>query len=313
MKNRYASFVLIFVLSVQFQLFSQHTNFNSQRNWSLNKKELQFGLGATQFNGDLGGSYSIGQDYSTKDIDWPSTGFAGWLGYRQRFHPYFATTTSLCLFNLKGNDKYSEEATRNARNLHFRSFNIEIQQRLEFIFLARELFGSRYNLPGTRSKKNRNEQYYVFSGLGLCYFNPQAQFKDGSWMNLRPLKTEGQSKAYSPITLTMPFGFGFRVGVGRSYRIGLEIAYVKTFSDYMDDVSTIYADPNSFPTDAAAYFSNPAIGDPMFAPGNQRGDSKNKDAYYHLNLIVTKNLTFRDYGRQRSRNGSVKPRGRYKV
>ncbi|MEY4573149.1 MAG: hypothetical protein RLZ10_2433 [Bacteroidota bacterium] len=313
MKNRYASLILLFVLSVQIHLFAQHTNFNSQRNWSLNKKELQFGLGATQFNGDLGGSYSIGQDYSTKDIDWPSTGFAGWLGYRQRFHPYFATTTSLCLFNLKGDDKYSEEATRNARNLHFRSFNIEIQQRLEFIFFARELFGSRYNLPGAKSKKNRNEQYYLFGGLGLCYFNPQAQFKDGSWMNLRPLKTEGQSQAYSPLTLTIPFGFGFRVGVGRSYRIGIEIAYVKTFSDYMDDVSTVYADPNSFPSDAAAYFSNPAIGDPMFAPGNQRGDSKHKDAYYHLNLIVTKNLTFRDYGRQRSRNGSVKPRGRYKV
>jgi hypothetical protein len=313
MKNRYASLILLFVLSVQIHLYAQHTNFNSQRNWSLNKKELQFGLGATQFNGDLGGSYSIGQDYSTKDIDWPSTGFAGWLGYRQRFHPYFATTTSLCLFNLKGDDKYSEEATRNARNLHFRSFNIEIQQRLEFIFFSRELFGSRYNLPGAKSKKNRNEQYYLFGGLGLCYFNPQAQFKDGSWMNLRPLKTEGQSQAYSPLTLTIPFGFGFRVGVGRSYRIGIEIAYVKTFSDYMDDVSTVYADPNSFPSDAAAYFSNPAIGDPMFAPGNQRGDSKHKDAYYHLNLIVTKNLTFRDYGRQRSRNGSVKPRGRYKV
>jgi hypothetical protein len=306
-----------FVLSIFFistgNLWSQHTNFNSQKNWSLNKKELQFGLGATQFNGDLGGSYSVGQDYSTKDIDWPSTGFAGWLGLRQRFHPYFATTTSLCVFNLKGDDKYSEEATRNARSLHFRSLAVEIQQRLEFIFYATERFGARYNLPGTRSKKNRNEQYYIVGGLGLCYFNPQAQFKDGSWVNLRPLKTEGQANAYSPLTLTVPFGFGFRVGVGRSYRIGLEIAYVKTFSDYMDDVSTVYADPASFNSTTAAYFSNPAIGDPMFAPGNQRGDSRHKDAYYHLNLIVTKNLTYRDYGRQRSRNGGVKPRGRYKV
>jgi hypothetical protein len=274
---------------------------------------LQFGLGATQFNGDLGGSYSVGQDYSTKDIDWPSTGFAGWIGLRQRFHPYFATTTSLCVFNLKGDDKYSEEATRNARSLHFRSLAVEIQQRLEFIFYATERFGARYNMPGSRNKINRNEQYYLFGGLGLCYFNPQAQFKDGSWVNLRPLKTEGQANAYSPLTLTVPFGFGFRVGVGRSYRIGLEIAYVKTFSDYMDDVSTVYADPASFNSSTAAYFSNPAIGDPMFAPGNQRGDSRHKDAYYHLNLIVTKNLTYRDYGRQRSRNGGVKPRGRYKV
>jgi len=293
-------------------LFAQHTNFNSQSNWSLNKKELQIGFGATQFNGDLGGSYTVGKDYSVKDIDWPSTGYAGWLGYRQRFHPYFATTTSLCVFNLKGDDKYSQEPIRNSRDLHFRSLNIEVQQRLEFIFYSTERFGSRFNLPGTKHRTNRNEQYYVFGGLGVCYFNPQAQFKDGTWMNLRPMKTEGQAKAYSPLTLTVPFGFGFRVGVGRTWRVGAEIAYVKTFSDYMDDVSTVYADPASFSTGAAAYFSNPAIGNPGFAPGYQRGDSKHKDAYYHLNLIVTRNLTFKDYGRQRSRNG-IKPRGRYKI
>jgi hypothetical protein len=312
MKLIYFYVLFIFLISCE-NLWGQHTNFNSQKNWSLNKRELQFGLGATQFNGDLGGSNSIGQDYSTKDIDWPSTGFAGWLGLRQRFHPYFATTTSICVFNLKGDDKYSEEAIRNARSLHFRALAIELQQRLEFIFYSTEKFGARYNLPGSKVKKNRNEQYYVFGGLGMCYFNPQAQFKDGNWVNLRPLKTEGQKKAYSPVTLTIPFGLGFRVGVGRSYRVGLEVSYVKTFSDYMDDVSTVYADPTSFSTETAAYFSNPAIGNPWFAPGNQRGDSKHKDAYYHLNLIITKNITYRDYGRQRSRNGGVKPRGRYKV
>jgi hypothetical protein len=31
---------------------AQHANFNSQRNWSLHKKELQIGVGATQFNRD---------------------------------------------------------------------------------------------------------------------------------------------------------------------------------------------------------------------------------------------------------------------
>jgi len=34
--------------------FGQHTNFNTQRNWSLNKKDLVLGFGATQFTGDLG-------------------------------------------------------------------------------------------------------------------------------------------------------------------------------------------------------------------------------------------------------------------
>jgi hypothetical protein len=313
MKKIYVLCTIILVLICHTDFNAQHTNFNSQSNWSLNKKELQIGFGTTQFNGDLGGSNTIGKDYSTKDIDWPSTGIAGWLGYRLRFHPYFATTTSLCVFNLKGNDKYSQEAVRNARNLHFRSLNVEIQQRLEFIFYARERFSVGRNLTRHRGKRMLNEQYYIFSGLGLVYFNSQAEFKDGTWMNLRPMKTEGQSKAYSPVTMTVPFGFGFRTGIGGSYRIGIEVSYVKTFSDYLDDVSTVYADPNSFDSQTAAYFSNPAVGNPWFAPGYQRGDSKQKDAYYHLNLILSKNLTYKKYGRKSYKYRSVTHHRRYKV
>ena len=103
---------LFFVFSFSMQFMLSMPIFNSQRNWSLHKKELQIGIGATQFNGDLGGAEGIGRDYSLKDIDWPSTGIAGWVGYRQRFHPYFATTSSLCVFNLKGDDKFSEEPAR---------------------------------------------------------------------------------------------------------------------------------------------------------------------------------------------------------
>jgi len=313
MKNR----LLIFFSFSTLLVSAQHANFNTQRNWSLHKKELQVGFGATQFNGDLGGSNSVGQDYSLRDLDWPATGYAGWLGYRQRFHPYFATTTSLCVFNLRADDAYSEEATRNARSLNFRSFNVEIQQRIEFIFAANEKFGSTFNLPGNYSKINRSQQYYVFTGLGFIYFNNQGYYDDPTvapenhkWVNLRPLQTEG--KSYLPFTMTIPTGVGFRFGMTRMWRLGMELAYVKTFSDYVDDVSTFYKDPSSFSDPVAAYLSNPAVGNSTFSPGNQRGDSKQKDAYYHVNLIVTKNLTYRDYGRQRKRF-NVKGAGRYKV
>jgi hypothetical protein len=296
-------------------IHAQHANFNTQRNWSLNKKELQIGIGATQFNGDLGGAEGIGRDYSLKDIDWPSTGVAFWLGYRQRFHPYFATTSSLCVFNLKGDDALSEDPSRFNRNLHFRSLAIEIQQRLEFIFAAKEDFGSTFNLPGHYSKKNRSQQYYVFGGIGLCYFNPKARDADGNWTSLRPLRTENQEKAYLPLTLTMPFGVGFRMGISRMWRVGIELSYVKTFTDYMDDVSTVYADPNDInfsPDPDAAYFANPVENNPAYAPGEKRGDPNQKDAYYHMNIVVTRNLTYKDYGRQRTKM-KLKALGKYKV
>ena len=302
---------LFFFSSFFFALHAQHANFNSQRNWSLHKKELQIGIGATQFNGDLGGAEGIGRDYSIKDIDWPSTGVAFWLGYRQRFHPYFATTTSLCVFNLKGDDQYSEEPMRNARSLHFRTLAIEVQQRLEFMFAANEKFGSTFNLPGHYSKKNRSQQYYVFGGLGLCYFNPKAQNENGEWTALRPLRTENQDKKYLPVTLTMPMGIGFRMGVSKMWRVGIELAYVKTFSDYIDDVSTVYADPSDLSPEAE-YLSNPAAGHPSFAPGQKRGDPDQKDAYYHMNVIITRNITYKDYGRQRNKL-NLKALGKYKV
>lgn len=297
-----------------FSLRGQHANFNSQRNWSLHKKELQIGIGATQFNGDLGGAEGIGRDYSLKDINWPATGVAFWLGYRQRFHPYFATTSSFCVFNLKGADSLSANANRNARNLHFKSLGIEIQQRIEWIFAANEKFGSTFNLPGNYSKKNRSQQYYIFGGIGLCYFNPRAMNPNtGEWTSLRKLRTEGQEKAYSPVTLTIPAGIGFRMGLSRMWRVGIELAYVKTFTDYMDDVSTYYADPTVLMQTGAEDFGNMADpSDATFAPGQQRGDSDQKDAYYHMNVVFTRNLTYKDYGKQRKKL-NLKSMGRYKV
>ncbi len=96
------------------------------------------------------------------------------------------------------------------------------------------------------------------------------------------------------------------------WRVGLEMAYVKTFSDYVDDVSTIYANPSDLGSQMAIDLSNPTSGNPAFAPGEKRGDSNQKDAYYHVNLIVTRNLTYKDYGRQRKKY-NLKSSGRYKV
>ncbi len=314
-------FILFSIFSLTF-LSAQHINFNSQKNWSLNKKELLFGFGATQFNGDLGGGATAGIDYSMKDIDWPSTGVNGMIGFRYRFHPSFATTTKLSYFTLKGDDKLSEESIRNARNLNFKTGVFELQQRIEWIAFSVEKFSPTYSLPGKSKGKNKNQQYYLFTGLGAAYFNPKGEY-NGKVYNLRDIKTEGQAKPYSPITLTIPLGVGVRFGLGTSWRFGIEASYVKTFSDYIDDVSTVYADPSLFtpehalvanPSDYSVTQSTP--GNPIvfdwFGASYQRGDSKQKDAFYQLNFVITRNITYKDYGRQRSKSIS-KSSGKYKV
>lgn len=298
-------------------VFAQHTNFNTQRNWSLNKKEVMIGFGATQFLGDLGGRDMIGKDYSLVDMDFPSTHFGGMIGYRFRFHPYWATSSTINIGMLRGDDALTNEVIRNSRNLHFRSMVYEFQQRIECIILANEKFGARYNISGhSKRMKNKNDQVYLFTGIGVSYFNPKAQY-NGSWVALRPLKTEGQGldggpSEYLPVTATVPFGIGIRTGIGRMWRIGVEGTYVKTFSDYIDDVSGTYYDPAALAAQVgadAAYLSNPAQQNTTwFAPGQQRGDEQ-KDAYFYLNVVLTRNLTYKDYARQRRMN---KWRGRYK-
>jgi hypothetical protein len=115
----------------------------------------------------------------------------------------------------------------------------------------------------------------------------------------------------------VPAGFGFRVGLGAQWRIGLEATYNMVFSDYVDDVSTVYADPNSFNDPTASYLSNPSdqsvtVGNGFnwFGAGYQRGDNKQRDSYYRLNIVLAKNLTYKDYGRQRIKTTGVKPSGK---
>lgn len=306
---------LVLLLTTGFA-FGQHTNFNTQRNWSLNKKEVMFGGGATQFLGDLGGSDQVGKDYSLADLDLPSTSWNGMVGYRFRFHPYWATSSVINVGMVRGDDALTNEIIRESRNLHFKSLIVEYSQRIECIILANEKFGSRFKIPGMKGFKNHNEQVYLFTGVGVSYFNPKAMY-NGTWTALRPLRTEGQGLAegpdeYLPVTATVPFGIGLRMGIGRMWRLGIEATYVKTFSDYIDDVSGTYYDPNELASQVsptAAYLSNPAIQNASwFSAGQQRGD-KQKDAYFYLNLVFARNITYKDYAKARR---APKWKGRYK-
>jgi hypothetical protein len=306
------------ILTTTVQLvFAQPTNFNTQRNWSMNKKEVTIGIGATQFLGDLGGANQIGTDYSLKDWDFPSMSYGGSIAYRYRWHPYYSTSTILNIGMFKGSDALTQEPVRNARNLNFRSPVINLSQRFELIALANEKIGRRFNIPNLRGFKDHNEQLYLFAGVGIAYYNPKGN-QEGSWVELRPLRTEGQGLAGGPseyrrITATIPLGVGMRMGINRFWRVGLEFTYVKTFSDYIDDVGGNYYDPAILASEVgpeAALYSNPAApaNQWMFNPGSMRGQ-KQKDALFYMNLTITRNFTYSKIG---PKGGRIKY-GRYRA
>lgn len=80
----------------------------------------------------------------------------------------------------------------------------------------------------------------------------------------------------------------------------------------MDDVGGYYYDPEVLGQQfgaESAYLSNPATENTnWFAPGQVRGQ-KQKDAYFYVNLVIAKNVTYKDYAKQHRMN---KWRGRYK-
>ena len=315
-----------------FEAFGESNRFNSNKNWKNNKKEIRIGIGATQFLGDLGGTNLIGADYRLKDMNIKATNMCLMVGYRHRLSSKFATTSNITLGMLAGSDaniigsesdsslifstdanglptsqlRYADGYYRRMRNLSFRAPILEISQRLDFMIYTYEKVGKRYSIAGLKGFKNRNEQIYIFAGIGLVGFIPQAQI-DGSWHNLRPLSTEGQGllggiKKYSPVTVVMPFGFGFRVGISREWRIGMEASYVKTFSDYIDDVHGVYYNKELLAAQkgemAAALSDRSDYDNPnqhnWYGAGQKRGD-KQKDAYFYVNIILTRNITYRNY------------------
>lgn len=279
--------------------FAQSSVFSTQPNWETNKKEITIGLGATSFLGDLGGANQTGTNYSLKDIDLNSTHVGGSLSYRYRFHPYFATSTMVNMGMLRGSDALTTEPIRNMRNLSFRSFFVTLSQRFELIVLANEKMGRRQLIPGLRGFSDRNEQVYLIAGIGAMYYNPKALYQ-GEWVTLRDMHTEGQGlpggpAEYKRVTAIVPLGVGFRMGISRLWRIGLEAVYVKTFSDYIDDVHGEYYDPAVLEANygpQSAYLSNPSNNPSAFNPGSQRG-GKQDDAFFYVNLTVTRNITYR--------------------
>ena len=294
-------FLTLFVLINSTELLGQFaSHFNTNSNWEANRREIFLAVGATQFMGDLGGRDRIGTQKSIIDWDWAAVRMGAGLGYRYRFKPKWATTTKLYFGYVSGDDAHTNEIIRNSRNLSFRSPLLELSQRIEFNIYTHERIGARYSIPGLKGMKSKAEFIYIYTGIGGFFFNPQMNI-EGRWTNLHPLRTEGQGlpdgpDEYKRISISIPFGIGFKVSIGQFWRIGLEMDYHLTFTDYLDDVSTDYYNPqvlaSNFGNDAG-YASNPAKQNhSWFAPGQQRGNPDDNDAFFYANIVFTRNISY---------------------
>jgi len=262
--------------------------------------ELIGSLGATNFLGDLGGANQVGTN-GFKDLELVLTRPAVGAGIRVKVQQYFSVKTNFYWGIVRGDDKLTLEPARHLRNINFKSNIFELSSQVEFNFI-KEQKGHVYKIRGVRGMQHKDRQIYLFGGGGAVYFNPKGQYTNGAWYALQPLRTEGVK--YSKITGLLSVGGGLRFAMNRYWGVGFELGMRKTFTDYMDDVSTYYPDPAIFNGDPkATYFSDPSNpSDPLYykhAIGEQRGDHTDKDAYMFGVLTVSYKVMYRKRSRSK--------------
>ncbi|MEO1514636.1 MAG: DUF6089 family protein [Bacteroidota bacterium] len=261
----------------------------------LQAQQVEIGLmlGASSYSGDIPAGSS---ELSLRNAR-PAASLFG----RYFVKDFFALRVGLTAGSFQGDDSNSPEHEK--RNLSFRSRLFEAQAVGELHLPLQKMLNSQNALSP-----------YLYGGVALFHFNPQALFQ-GRWVDLQPLGTEGQGingnpDPYSRWQISIPFGGGIRVGINRNWTVGVEFGVRRTFTDYLDDVSGNYPDPNSL---LAANGSTavelsyrgdelPGNATDVFPAGEQRGSAEFDDWYGTGGVTIS--YRFDNSNRESSHNAS---------
>ena len=241
-------------------------------------KEIGFSVGAMNCNTDIGGQVMDLQSFR------PSGGIYAAVLYKQKIGLRLQGTVG----EVTASDTRVYRRALKFRNLDFTSTIKEISLLAEIHPL---------NILSQNSATPALSPYLLI-GVGYFGFDPRTKLGD-RWVDLQPLHTEGEGfpetgrPDYKLSALNIPVGGGLRYRISDRLTLYGEAVYRVLTTDYLDDVSTTYIDPNLFDkylsADNAALASQLADrsykigGNHLRQPGSQRGSTK-KDAYYSINL-----------------------------
>ncbi|GHB53722.1 DUF6089 family protein [Persicitalea jodogahamensis] len=215
---------------------------------------VSVGIGTSSYYGDLA-PYSRPFASTFGMMRWSVT-----ADYTRHFTPRFGARASFTWARISGDDFQMNKGSNGralsfARNLHFRNDLKEFA--LTGIFKI---------IPDSRSYDRRPQfSPYIFAGIAAVAHNPMARVPDldgNQWVKLQPLGTEGQgspgdyAKPYSLVQLAIPVGFGLRYKINQRFDVSAELGFRFTSTDYLDDVSGNYPDPNVLKDDLSRAMSN---------------------------------------------------------
>ncbi len=232
----------------------------------------------------IGGMYYLGDLNPGKQFLMTQPAFGGFV--RHNFNERTAIRAGFTYGSVKGDDAVSGIDLR--RNLNFQSSLTDISATFEFNFFNYFIGSQRYYLTP-----------YMYGGVSAFLFNPKGNV-NGELTELRNLGTEGQGSAeypwmkqYSKFGFAIPFGIGIKYSLGSFVGLSVDWSMRKTFTDYIDDVSTNYyldlvgSDPGEVSSEELA--SDPTL---MHNAGMQRGDSAYDDWYSVISPSISLRLNY---------------------
>jgi opacity protein-like surface antigen len=237
--------------------------------------------GAASYNGDL----------KRKSFNFSQSSFIGSIGAKYDFSEHITGRAYFSMTSLKGDDKIKSNDFMRSRNLNFKTKLMELE------------LGAQYNFL------NLNYSWwtpYIYAGLGVFHFNPYTKDAEGGKTMLHNLSTEGQGvvpgvKKYNLTQFSMPFGLGAERAINEDMKVGLEMGYRKLFTDYLDDVSNVYADQATLfaakgqkAVDLA--YRGYEVGAGTYPPANTtRGNPNSKDGYFYIAVTFSFRFWFDKY------------------
>ncbi len=237
--------------------------------------------GAWEAGGWLGASYYFGDLNTSVSLSKPGIGVG--LKGRYLFNPRVSASIGLSYGRVSADDADSENPWERRRNLSFRSSIVDATAMLEFNFF-----------PFIHGSYDNYFTPYLGAGFSTFRFSPMAEL-DGEWYSLAELGTEGQSggDTYSKFSGAWVVAFGLKYNLSYYWSINVEVSTHRAFTDYIDDVSTVYASESTVSStggELAVSLADRSLPDAdgvrLNQEGRQRGNSRDNDNYNFVGVSL---------------------------
>jgi len=232
----------------------------------------------------FGGLSNYAGDLQDHKFTLQQSNFAFGAGIKYDFTPNIALRLAYNHGTIGGDDKKSSDPLLKDRNLSFTSRINEGSLLVEYTVLNME---------------DHTISPFIYSGLTVFHFNPYAYDSVGNKVFLKPLSTEGQGfvdgrKPYSLTQFAIPVGIGLKFRINENTVLAYELSARKTFTDYLDDVSTTYVDQFTLAQARGTKAVDMAFRSDELKNGNTtypddgsvRGGPKYKDWYYFTGFTL---------------------------